>query len=423
MKNTVHDRPKTGYRLLLLLAGIGMSSIGCRSDVGREPPRLTWYVFDEPSGAFREAAEHCSQKSAGRYTIVFTPLPADADQQREQLVRRLAAADTSIDIIGMDVIWTAEFAEAGWILPWPSAAEQSLAAGRLSAAVAGARYKDRLWAAPFTSNAQLLWYRSDRVSAPPRTWRELLDKAEAFGQPSAFEIQGQRYEGLTVFFISLLASAEGTVLDENGGEVSLAEAPTIEALTLMRRLATSPAADPALATAREDETRLAFETGGPTFMINYSFVWPSARQNAPEVAAHMAFARWPAVDAQRPSRVTVGGLNLGIAAFTRYPQYAFEAAECLVSATNQRRAAEKGGLPPTLEALYDEPAVRRRFPFADLLRETLRTAVLRPRTPLYNDISLAISRTLHPMRAIRPEADVVRLRRAVTRALNSEGLL
>jgi multiple sugar transport system substrate-binding protein len=29
------------------------------------------------------------------------------------LVHRLAAADPDIDIIGMDVIWTAEFAEAG----------------------------------------------------------------------------------------------------------------------------------------------------------------------------------------------------------------------------------------------------------------------------------------------------------------------
>jgi len=33
-------------------------------------------------------------------------------------VRRLAARDAGVDIIAMDVIWTAEFAEAGWIRPW-----------------------------------------------------------------------------------------------------------------------------------------------------------------------------------------------------------------------------------------------------------------------------------------------------------------
>ena len=128
----------------------------CRSGGDKELPALTWYVFDEPSGAFREAAEHCTQISAGRYSIVLTPLPTDADQQREQLVRRLASADKDIDIIGMDVIWTAEFAEAGWLLPWPASTSARVSMGRLPVAVESARYKNRLWAAPFTSNAQLL---------------------------------------------------------------------------------------------------------------------------------------------------------------------------------------------------------------------------------------------------------------------------
>ena len=63
----------------------------------------------------------------------------------------------------------------------------------------------------------------------------------------------------------------------------------------MQKLATSPAADPALATAREDHARLAFESGKASFMLNYTYVWPSARSNAPEVAARMGWARWPAV--------------------------------------------------------------------------------------------------------------------------------
>jgi multiple sugar transport system substrate-binding protein len=158
-------------------------------------------------------------------------------------------------------------------------------------------------------------------------------------------------------------------------------------------------------------------------MVNYTYVWPSARANAPEVAAHMAWARWPGVDPQRPSRVTVGGINLGVGTFSRHPDLALKAAACIASEDNQRLAAARGGLPPTSEALYDDPAVRETFPFADLLRETLRDAVQRPRTPLYNDVSLALSRTLHPMAEIDPRRDAERLRQAVGRALRSEGLL
>jgi len=396
---------------------------GCGETAQTQTPVLHWYVFNEPSGSFVTAAQRCAQASEGAFQVKLMPLPSDADQQREQLVRRLAARDAAIDLIGMDVIWTAEFARAGWILPWTGSAAAQAADRRIGATLESARYDNRLWAVPFTTNTQLLWYRTDRVDHPPATWDELLEMSEALGAHGTIEAQGERYEGLTVFFVSLLASAGGTVLDSSGERVALQTAPTKRALSIMQRLANSPAADTALSTAREDQARLAFETGDPGFMLNYTYVWPSARQHAPAVAAHMGWARWPAVDRDRPSRVTIGGINLGVSAFTPHPELAFRAALCIASEENQRLAAARGGLPPTIDALYEEPGVRATFPFADTLRAALRDAVSRPQTPLYNDVSLAISHTLHPLRDIEPERDVPRLRDAVNRALRSEGLL
>jgi len=400
-----------------------LALFGCGEKTQPQPPVLHWYVFNEPSGSFKAAAQRCAESSEGAYQVKLMPLPSDADQQREQLVRRLAARDAAIDIIGMDVIWTAEFARAGWILPWTGAAATQAAERRIGATLDTARYDDRLWAVPFTTNTQLLWYSTDRVDHPPATWNDLLDMAESLGAHGTIEAQGERYEGLTVFFVSLLASAGGAVLDASGERVELQTAPTERALSIMQRLATSAAADPALSTAREDQARLAFETGVPGFMLNYTYVWPSAHQNAPAVAAHMGWARWPAVDRDRPSRVTIGGINLGISAFSEHPELAFRAALCIASEDNQRLAAARGGLPPSIDDLYEDPGVRATFPFADTLRATLRDAVSRPQTPFYNDVSLAISHTLHPLRDIEPERDVPRLRDAVTRALRSEGLL
>jgi len=406
-----------------IILGVVLSVlVGCTEQYGKTP-RLRWYVFDEPSGAFEQAAEHCTRKSQGRYQIELTLLPTDADQQREQLVRRLAAGDPDIDIIGMDVIWTAEFAEAGWILPWQEKLGHKAREGRLTSAIDSATYKQRLWAAPFTTNTQLLWYRTDRVESPPETWHELISMAERLGEHGTIQAQGERYEGFTVFFMSLLASARGSVLVPDGRGVSLEDKPTQHALSVMRRLANSPAADPSLATAREDQARIAFEAGKSSFMINYTFVWPSAKANAPGIAEHMGWARWPAVIEGHPSRVTIGGINLGIGAYSHHPDLAFDAAACIASEPNQRLSATLGGLPPTIAALYDDDDVRATFPFADLLHETLRDAVQRPQSPLYADISLAISHTLHPMREIDPAEDVDHLRKEIGRALRSEGLL
>jgi multiple sugar transport system substrate-binding protein len=395
---------------------------GCARE-GAAVPVLSWYVFDEPSGAFAEAARSCSDASEGAYRVQIKPLPADADQQREQLVRRLAARDSDIDIIGMDVIWTAEFAQAGWIIPWPEKQAQAAREGRIGAALESAVYQGQLWAAPFTTNTQLLWFRGDRVPRPPETWDQMIDVAESIGGNGTIRAQGERYEGLTVFFVSLLASAGGSVLDETGKAVSLEFGPTRDALRIMKRLALSSAADPGLAAAREDQARLGFEAGDSSFMVNYTYVWPSARANAPRVAKRMGWARWPAVESGTPSRVTLGGINLGVGAFSRHSNLALSAAACISSKTNQRLAAERGGLPPTTASLYDDPSVRAIFPFADLLREALSDAVQRPRTPLYNDVSLAITRILHPLSGIDPDRDVQRLREAVDRAVHSSGLL
>lgn len=384
-------------------------------------PTLRWYVFNEPSGAFSEAARQCSKAAKGAYRVKLVPLPADATQQRVQLVRRLAAKDPYIDLIGMDVIWTAEFAEAGWILPWQGKAAIQARQGRLQSTIKSATYQGQLWGIPFTSNIQLLWYRTDRVARPPQTWDKLIQVAESLGV-GTLQVQGARYEGLTVFFNSLLASAGGSILNQEGTAVSLEGEPTRKALTIMKRLARSRASNPALATAREDDTRLAFEAGSP-FMINYTYVWPSARQNAPQIAAHMGWARWPAVIKNHPSRVTLGGINLSVSAYSHYPQLAFQAAICIASKRHQRLAAIKGGLLPTIESLYADPRVRKAFPFADIIRATLKDAAQRPLHPLYNDISLAITRVLHPMKAIDPQKDIAKLRKIIDRALRSQGLL
>ena len=415
---------KTQQILLCLFVVLIYSALtGCNKQESQNIPTLHWYVFNERSGAFKKAAQQCTQAAKQAYKIKFVPLPADADQQREQLVRRLAAKDSDIDIIGMDVIWTAEFARAGWILPWTEDLAKQAKAGRLQTAIQSVSFQNQLWAIPFTTNTQLLWYRTDRVKKPPATWDEMLHQAEALGKVGKIQAQGERYEGFTVFFISLLASAGTSVLDDSNKHIALDRNATLKALTIMSRFANSSAADPALATSRENQARLAFEKGDSTFMLNYTFVWPSAKKNAPKIAKHMGWARWPAVVKGQPSRVTIGGINLGVSAYSRYPALAYKAATCLASKSNQRIAASVGGMPPTIAALYDDPQVRKTFPFADTLLATLRDAVQRPQTPLYSDVSMAISRTLHPMRNIKPRRDYPRLYKAIKRALNSEGLL
>lgn len=429
--------------VIVAVAALIASAAACGGGDEGGTPTLKWYSYEEPGGAFISAAERCTDEAEGRYRIEMAVLPNNADEQREQLVRRLAARDSDIDLMSMDVIWTAEFGEAEWILPWDEAMAEEVTEGRLEASVQSATYQDRLYAAPFTSNTQLLWYREDLVPEPPATWEEALEtvgELYLMQEPHLFQVQGQRYEGLVVWFISLLESAGTSVLNEDGTEVELEPEATEQALRIMADLSNSVGAPSSLATAREDDGRLAWESGESAFMVNYTFVWPSANGNAPDIAENMRWARYPGVEGSGPSKVTVGGFNVGVGAYSDHPDLAFEAAACITQEESQMEAATAGGLLPTTEALYDDPELTEstqevtnaetgeteevlQFPYADVLKETLQDAVQRPQTPFYNDVALAISRTLHPTSGIDPQGDVERLRDAIEKALKGEGLL
>src|SRR3954453_18661325 len=361
------------------LAALTVTGCGGSSSKGGVTT-LNWSVFHEPSGSFTSAGAKCSKASNGRYKIVTQALPTDADQQRELIVRRLAAKDSSVDIIGMDVIWTAEFAEAGWIKPWSDADAKNVTEGDLPGPLETAKYKGKLYAAPFPSNTQILFYRKDRVQTPPKTWDELIQQAGKIGPDKGkIQVQGARYEGLTVWFNTLVASAGGSILTNNGTDIQLGP-PAVKAADVIKRIAASPEADPALENNKEDQARIGFESGNSAFEVNYTFAWASANDavdKAPDAAAKkkaeqfrssIGFARYPSVDAGTPSHVTLGGINLGVGSYGKHQDLAFQAATCLRQPANQIPITLKGGLLPTTASLYDNKQIKKAFPFTGILK-------------------------------------------------------
>ena len=401
-----------GMVALLAIAGCGGGGSGGRATINL-------WVFNEPSGSFQTAADRCSASSHGRYKIVYNKLSNDADQQRQSLVRRLAAKDSSIDIAGMDVVWTAEFAEAGWIKPWPARFARQLVDGTLAGPLKTATYKGKIWAAPANTNTQLLWYRKDLVPNPAVTWDDLINQAIGLKQAGKIEEQGARYEGVTVWFNALVQSAGGSIVRNNKATPGPA---WTKAAQIMHKLATSKAADPSLSATKEDQARLAFENGEAAFQVNYPFIYASAKSDKAKIFKDIAWKPYPRVFANKPARAPVGGINWGVGAYTKHPNEAFDAAACLRNEANQRTAAAKGGLPPTLAKIYDDPRFKKDYPFADLIRQQVDTGGVRPQTPAYADVSLAISTTVSPPSSISLGSFTDDLNGKIGDALNSKGL-
>jgi multiple sugar transport system substrate-binding protein len=354
-------------------------------------------------------------------------LPTDASQQREQLVRRLGAEDSSIDLIGMDVVWTAEFANAGWIRKWTGADAKEVSRGVFKPVLETASFDGDLYGAPFNSNTQLLWYRKDLVPKPPQTWDEMVQMAEKLGPAHGGQIQLQanKYEGFTVWANAMIESA-GTQILSGPETVDLAQGPTEKALASMGLMANSSAAAPNLTTSDEDTARLGFEAGA-AFMVNYTFAYGSAKENAPDVAKNMGAARYPGIVPGRQSKPPLGGFNLGISSYSKHPELAYDAAKCLTAPKQQLTVTELDGLAPARSGLYGTKTVKKAFPgFANLVKESIETAGPRPVTPAYQDVSLAIQDALHPPTKIDPDDPgpaYDELKDKVDQGVKREGLL
>ena len=403
---------------LAIVTSLALGACGVGGDEGGSGPRaINWYAFNEPGGSYQEAVDDCNQQADGRYTINYVKLPNIADQQRELLVRRLAAEDDDIDVMALDVIWTAEFAQADWILPWEGERRSAAEEGKLEGPLETVRYQDKIWAIPFTSNTQLLWYRKDRVEDPPDdfTWDEMIDQAIENG--TNVEVQAAQYEGLTVWINALIAGAGGEIVNAQG-EAAVDDSAR-RAAEIESKLANSAAAPPGMSTNREDQGRIGFESGRSDYQLNYTFIYPSA-EAIEGFQDKIGWARYPRTDKDTPSRPPLGGFNLAVSAYSSSPELAFDAAECLASEDHQATAAELGGLPPTTESVYEDEKVQKAFPFADELRASIDDAAPRPVTPAYSDISLAIQKTYHPPESVEPDGIVEKLRDRIDKAVDGK---
>jgi multiple sugar transport system substrate-binding protein len=408
----------------------------CGGDTG--PPTLNWYINPD-NGGQAELAEKCTDEAGGAYEVETSILPNSATAQREQLIRRLAANDSSIDLMSVDPPYVPEFAEAEFLLDIPDDREGEFTDGVVESAVTGATWKDELVGIPFWANTQLLWYRQSVVEqagldpeAGSVTWEQVIDAAEQTGTTVA--VQANRYEGYTVWINALIEGAGTSVLLNPGADVEdlelgLNEPGAEEGAAVIRNLVDAGVAGPAVSTAIEENARALFQGDDGGFMVNWPYIWQAANGEVDSGALDASVVediRWtiyPQTVEGEDSAPPFGGITLGIGAFTEHPDEALEAAACITSPESRTEYMLSSGNPSASEESYGDPEVVEAFPMAEVILESLQMAKPRPQTPFYNEVSESLQRTYHPPSAVQPDSTPGEAAELIVGVLNKEVLL
>jgi multiple sugar transport system substrate-binding protein len=315
-------------------------------------------------------------------------LPEDADAQRQQMVQNAQTKSDAYTVLNLDVVWTAEFAANRWITPLPQ--NQFDLSQFLPAAVDTGKYRDTLYAAPWKTDAGLLFYRTDLLkkagaSAPPKTWAEMQQDCSKIKGVGCYGGQFDKYEGLTCNFSEAVDSAGGDVVDASGKpNVNTPQAK--QGLDFLVQGFKSGLIPKEAITYQEEPSRRAFEAGKLVFLRQWPYQYALSQKS--KVKGKFAVAPLPGLNG--PGAPTLGGHNLAISQFAKNKATALDFIKFMTSADRERANLIATSEAPTLASLYDDQDLISKFPYLPTLKASLLNAKARPKAVRYGDVTTAI---------------------------------
>ncbi len=335
-------------------------------------------------------------KAHPQETVRLIELPESADQQRQQMVQNAQTKSDAYTVLNLDVVWTSEFAANRWITPLPKS--QFDLSAFLPAAAKTGQYRGTLYAAPWKTDAGLLYYRKDLlskagISSPPKTWAEMQADCAKIKGVSCYAGQFDKYEGLTCNFSEAVDSAGGHILNDAGKpDVNTPQAKA--GLDFLVNGFKSGMIPKEAITYEEEDARRAFEAGKLVFLRQWPYQYAlSNKPGSSKVVGKFDVAPLPGLNG--PGSPTLGGHDLAISSFAKNKATALDFIKFLTGADQERANLLASSEAPTLAALYDEPALQQKFPYLPTLKASLANAVPRPQAVRYNDVTTAIQEDVY----------------------------
>jgi len=387
---------------LLFLAGctsVGAAPGGSAPSTNGIGP-ITFAIGKDDSGWVQGVIAGWNKRYPGQ-KVTLLVLPEASNDQLAQLVANLQAKSDLYDVIDMDVIWTADFASNGWIIPLPQSKFPELS-DFLKPAVDTAMYQGRLYAVPDYSNADLLYYRKDILAKagkqPPRTWAQLQQLAETvapkyglYGYAGTFA----QYEGLTVNFAAAVQSAGGSILSADGTKVTVDSPQALKGLEFLVNGFQQGWIPKVALTYEEESAQAAFEAGKFLFLDNWPDVYAALSVPGPanKVYGKFGVVALPGPDGMGSS--SLGGANLAISAYSQHQRTALAFIKYMTDLPNERQMLEQGSFPPVWTQLYTDKSLWHTYRYLPVLEQAINSSQPRPAITNYDQASLAISSAVY----------------------------
>jgi len=389
---------RTKTALAALAAIVVSLSVGCSSG-GDGEITLIFAAGNDPSGATAALIDEYNASHPG-VTVKFQAMPANTDTQHDAYVTYLSAGESNIDLYSLDVIWTAEFARAGWVRKLPGSIID--VDEFLEGPIESVTYDGDLYAVPWFTDAGVLYYRRDLLEEAglqvPETWGDFLAACRSVALPrgmDGFVWQGARYEGLVCDFLEFLWGLGGRIDPEDlASHPRDVEDKIVETIELLRGFLRDGISSESVLTYKEEDSRRVFTEGQALFHRNWPYAWSMAEGAESKVKGRVGIA--PLAHAPGETAYsTIGGWNVAVSSFTEHPDEALEFLAFITGERSLKLRAIEGAYLPTRKSTYEDPEVLEANPHFARFFEVFRNTRNRPRSPNYPRASDALQENVH----------------------------
>jgi multiple sugar transport system substrate-binding protein len=365
----------------LAVMAVAVCAVGCAAAPGSTtwPPAATGPVtitilsgtdtsispgnqpLDGATGMYSELVNwwNTYEEPVTRIRVRLDTIDGGATLEHSEMLGAAQAGDAEYDIYNLDSEWVPEFAAGGHIrslqgiLPEGGFIRQPLASGENASG--------RLYAAPFTTDVGLLYYRSDLVPNASRlnSFEQVLREARQVqaSHPAltvGYAGQFAEYEGLTVNLLELIRGQPGGAIGPDGAIRD--PGPVIDVLQQLidAQLAGQiPASE--VSSYTEIQSYKAFAEGRAVFMRNWPIYYNLL--TAPQSGSNIVASKFDVIPLPFPS--VLGGQDLAISTSSMHPEEALQVIEFLTSPQAERCLFAVGGFPATRSGAY---AANSQFP-------------------------------------------------------------
>jgi multiple sugar transport system substrate-binding protein len=356
------------------------------------------YIEKDTNGVYAGLVNTFNKQNNGVHVTYNNNAPSDTGQLLTILTTALRARNGSTDVFPMDIIWPAEFGANGWTVPLDSRWPESDRANYLPGPLQGCTYNGKLWAAPSRTDVGIIYYRTDIISTPPNSWEELTSMAKSNSSKAKYGYlwQGAQYEGLVCNFVEVLYGFGGSVLDANNAKSVTVNSPQAQQALSQMVSWVGGISPSAITTYEEPQALASWQNGDAVFMRN----WPYAISLSNDPSASKIpnkFKEHPMLygGSNTTGHSNIGGWQYGINAFTKNPDAAWKFVQFQIGPTAQKTIALQLSLLSTLKSVYTDADVLAKYPFFGFVQPIVQTALPRPVSPFYPDISQAIQTRVH----------------------------